>query len=266
MLEFWGIRGTAPVSGKNKSAYGGRTICSCMRIGPDEIVILDAGTGILELGHNLSSGKNGNPLKIHLLLTHFHLDHIMGLPFFNPLYSQETQITFYSPISTQETENILQNLMKGRLFPVEFAETPAAKTFKQLPKDGYVIGDVGISWCNLQHPQGSVAYRIDQDQQSIVMATDTEHPENGIDKELAKLCQGADILVYDAMYTPEDYPNYKGWGHSTWSAGTELAKEAGIKSLYLSHLNPAYKDGQITFILKRAQQNFRSSVIPVEEE
>ncbi|NOR15707.1 MAG: MBL fold metallo-hydrolase [Candidatus Aminicenantes bacterium] len=266
MLEFWGIRGTAPVSGKNKSLYGGRTICSCLRIAPDEIIILDAGTGIMELGNNLSSSINGNPLKVHLLLTHFHLDHIIGLPFFSPLFSHETQITFYSPISELETENILQDLMKGRFFPLDFTDTPSTRTFKQLPKDGFMIGDVGISWCNLHHPQGSVAYRIDQDEQSIVMATDTEHPETGVDENLARLCQDADILVYDAMYTPEDYPTFKGWGHSTWLAGTELAKAAGIKSLYLSHLNPAYKDGQITFILKRAQQNFRSSVIPVEEE
>ena len=266
MLEFWGIRGTAPVSGKNKLIYGGRTICSCLRIAPDEIIILDAGTGIMELGNNLSSSINGNPLKIHLLLTHFHLDHIIGLPFFKLLYSQDTQINFYSAVSDHETRETLRNLMKGRFFPLEFLETPSTKTFKQLPKEGFMIGNAGISWCDLHHPQGSVAYRIDQDEQSVVMATDTEHPESGVDENLARLGQDADILVYDAMYTLEDYPNYKGWGHSTWLAGTELSKAAGIKSLYLSHLNPAYKDGQITFILKLAQQKFRSSVIPVEEE
>jgi phosphoribosyl 1,2-cyclic phosphodiesterase len=265
MIEFWGIRGTAPVSGKNKISYGGRTICSCLRIGPDEAIILDAGTGILELGNNLNSASNGNPLKVHLLLTHFHLDHIIGLPFFNPLYTAETEIIIYSSVSEEETEGQLQALMKGRFFPLDFSETPSTKTFKQLPKEGFMIGDVGISWCDLSHPQGSVAYRLDQDQQSIVLATDTEHPETGVDKDLSALCKDADILVYDAMYTPEDYPNFKGWGHSTWLAGTELAREAGVKSLYLSHLNPAYFDGQITFILKRAQQKFRSSVIPVEE-
>jgi phosphoribosyl 1,2-cyclic phosphodiesterase len=265
MLEFWGIRGTAPVSGKNKSLYGGRTLCSCLAVGPDEIIILDAGTGILELGNKLTSGKNGNPLKVHLLLTHFHLDHIMGLPFFNPLFAEDTQIVFYSSVSESETKGLLQNLMQDRFFPLDFLDTPSSKTFKQIPKEGFMIGDVGISWCYLNHPQGSVAYRLDLEKQSIVMATDTEHPETGVDKNLIKLCKEADILVYDAMYTTEDYPTYKGWGHSTWQAGAELAKEAGVKSLYLSHLNPAYLDGQITFILKRAQQNFRASVIPVEE-
>lgn len=265
MLEFWGIRGTAPVSGNNKISYGGRTICSCLRIGPDEIIILDAGTGILELGNHLGPGRNGNPLKVHLLLTHFHLDHIIGLPFFNPLYAADTEIIFYSHVSAKETEGQFEALMKGRFFPLDFSETLAVKTFKQIPRESFLIGDVGISWCSLNHPQGSTAYRLDQDQQSIVMATDTEHPETGVDTNLLRLCREADILVYDAMYTPEDYPKYKGWGHSTWLAGIELAREAGVKSLYLSHLNPSYLDGQITLMLKRAQQKFRSSVIPVEE-
>ena len=202
-LEFWGVRGTVPVWGQDKQKYGGHTLCSFIASSEDDKIIVDAGTGIIELGNSLMSEAGSGQLHIHLLLTHFHLDHIMGMPFFPLLYRQNTLITFYSPVDTEEMEGYLSDLMRGKYFPVDFKDTSSQKEFVQIPRDGFRIGDVQVWAHDLHHPQGSVAYKFLYQDKIFILATDTEHPEKGVDEELAAFCRGADILVCDAMFTPE---------------------------------------------------------------
>ena len=256
-LEFWGVRGTCPVAGKNFDKYGGHTPCSSFETEDGSLLIFDAGTGIKELGDRLLSDGGKFPESLHIFLTHFHLDHIMGLPFFGPLYLPEARLDFYCDRLPGETEGHLSGLMGGKYFPVTFQETLAEKSFHRMTEEGIAIGETRITFCPLSHPQGSIAYKIHDGQKSIVIATDTEHPEQGIDRRLADFACGADLFVYDATFTPEEYlSGKKGWGHSTWLEGTRLAEEAGVKALCLSHLNPDHQDSRIDEILALAREEF----------
>jgi phosphoribosyl 1,2-cyclic phosphodiesterase len=254
---FWGVRGTCPVSGKNRNKYGGHTPCSSFETSDGSILIIDAGTGIKVLGDGLMSDIGKLPTILHIFLTHFHLDHIMGLPFFGPLYLPDVRLVFYADILPEETEKHLASFMGGNFFPVSLQQTQSEKIFQRMPKGGLEIGGCRISCCPLNHPQGSVAYKIQDENNTIVSATDTEHPLHGIDKNLADFAASSDILVYDATFTPAEYQSgRKGWGHSTWLDGTKLAKQAGVKKLFLSHLNPDHQDSQIDEIVALAREEF----------
>ncbi len=255
-LEFLGVRGSMPVSGTDRNKYGGHTLCACLMNSGGEWIVIDAGTGLKKLGERLQSQVE-KPLDIHILLTHFHLDHITGLPFFAPLYFSNATIHFYAPVSPEETEKYLAGIMAGRYFPLDFKETPSTKIFTQIPPKKFAIGCTEISHCVLNHPQGSVSYRFEENGKAIVYATDTEHPEEGVDQNLASFARKAEILIYDAMFTPEEYKSgRKGWGHSTWLEGTKIARAADVHALYLSHFNPDHSDKQIDEIVSLAQAKF----------
>lgn len=255
-VDFWGARGTFPVSGKDKLKYGGHTICASIH-SSEEVVIVDAGTGIKVLGDKLIRDRGEEPLNISLFLTHFHLDHIIGLPFFAPLYSSKTVITFYAPSPPQETEKLLRKIMSGGFFPVDFQETGSKKVFKIAPQKNFEKWGLQISSCPLHHPQGSIAYKFEDKEGSIVFATDTEQPEEGIDQRLVSFAHGVDVLIYDATFTPEEYESGKrGWGHSTWLEGIKIARKARVQNLYLSHFNPDHSDSQIDEILFLAKKKF----------
>ncbi len=265
LLKFWGVIGSSPVVCSKERKYGSHTICSTLETGTDETFVIDAGTGLIRLGNMFYNDPRDEGRRIHILLTHFHLDHVLGLPFFKPLFSPKAQITFYTPWNPQETQITLHKLMGGRYFPIDFMDTASKKDFQQLPEGISEVAGVQVSWCPLNHPQGSVAYRLDHQGHSWVLATDTEHPEEGEDERLTAFCQGADALVCDAMYTPEEYEARKGWGHSTWIQGTRMAVQAGVGVLYLSHLNPDYTGAQLDEMLNQARDVFPQTEIACEE-
>ncbi|MFB0564527.1 MAG: MBL fold metallo-hydrolase [Candidatus Aminicenantaceae bacterium] len=256
-LTFWGVRGTIPVSGRDINKYGGQTPCASLVSSKGEIIIIDAGTGIRKLGTTLIREINNRPLQIHILLTHFHIDHIMGFPFFAPLYFPESIITFYAPVSPEDIQIYLSGLMAGRYFPLEFRDTKSKKKFVKIPEESFTIGGVQVSNCPLSHPQGSVAYNFQENEINVIFATDTEHPEQGIDERLASFVSGAYFLIYDGTFTPEEYKSGKqGWGHSTWLEGTKIAKETKTTKLFISHFNPDHPDSQIDKIISLAQKEF----------
>ncbi len=260
-VEFWGVRGTMPVGGRDYTKYGGHTLCATVVEGVDatEILILDAGTGLKRFGEKLMGigAKESAELNLHLLLTHFHLDHIIGLPFFAPLYASQTRLTIYSSFSPAETEKQLAGLMGGRYFPVAFKETNSVKSFKKIPDEGLAIGNFLVRSLALHHPQGSYAYRIELGERSLVMATDTEPPEGKFDERLAEFIRRADCFVGDAMFTPEEYSKRQGWGHSTWQHGVALARASRVGWLLLSHLSPDHSDRMIDGMVKEARGEFR---------
>jgi len=261
-VQFWGVRGTFPSPGRDKVKYGGHTPCASIRPRSGEIVIVDAGTGIKDLGDRIVSAGDKIPVRITLFLTHFHLDHVIGFPFFAPLFSPDYELTIYAPDDPAETERYLGGLLAGRYFPIEIDDLKARRIFRKTPPEGLDLGGMRISNRPLRHPQGSLGYRFEEEGKSVVFATDTEHPASGIDEGLAAFASGASLLVYDATYTPEEYgAGKRGWGHSTWLAGTGLAGAADPGKLLLSHLNPDHPDDFVDGLEASARALFpRTSV------
>jgi phosphoribosyl 1,2-cyclic phosphodiesterase len=258
-LEFLGVRGTFPTPEGDRSRYGGHTTCSAVRLGPAAYLVIDAGTGLRGLGERIMHEAGDGEIRVDLLLTHFHLDHILGLPFFAPLFSPRTVLAVHAPGDPIAAKRALSGLMDAPYFPVKLDETAARKEFVE-SKPG-AVGGVRVSSCPLRHPQGSVAYRLETDEGSLVHATDTEHPADGVDGRLAGFAAGATWLVYDAMYTPEEYADGKrGWGHSTWLAGAALAEAARAGTLVLSHFNPAHADADIERMLREARERFPGTI------
>ncbi len=255
-IEFWGVRGTMPVSGRDVQRHGGRTPCASVISAGGDIVIVDAGTGIKALGESLLTRRDAGRLSLHILLTHFHLDHVIGLPFFAPLYAGGTGVTFYSPLAPRDTERQLRGIMSGRYFPVDFGETASTKKFVKAGEDTISIGRLEVSGCPLNHPQGCLGYRITDRTGSIVFATDTEPPDAGLDERLAGFIRGADFFVCDATFTPEEYKTRQGWGHGTWLDGVRLARRAGVRNLLLSHLNPDHTDARVEEMTRAARGEF----------
>lgn len=264
-FDFWGVRGTAPVAKRNGMQYGGNTICTQVISNSPHPVIIDAGTGIINLGRTLLQELNPKGLRIHLMLTHFHLDHLMGLPYFAPLYHPGIFIDFYSPLSQEETIDYLSALMRGRFFPVDFLDTGSHKTFHQVGEEVFEVDSLTVSSLPLRHPQGCLGYRFKSGDRVLISATDAEYSQDDLGEELPRFCRDADILLFDAMYSPDDYPDKTGWGHSTWETAVALAKAAGVKELYLGHLNPYYSDKELDFLLNRARLEFPVVFFPDEK-
>lgn len=246
-----------PVSGKNMNQFGGHTPCASVNTSEEEWIIIDSGTGIKRIGEQLVDHYKDNPYTLHLLFTHFHLDHIIGLPFFAPLYAPNVTLNIYAACNPKETEMNLSGVMAGRYFPLEFSGTQSKKIFKDVSNNNFQIGGADISSCPLNHPQSSVSYRIQEKRKTIVFATDTEPGDREVDERFINFCRRADILVYDAMFTPEEYEaGRKGWGHSTWFEGIKVAKAAAVSSVYLSHFNPDHTDKTIEDFVSKARKMF----------
>lgn len=238
-LKFWGVRGTFPAPGPYHARYGGHTPCASVET-PAGVLVVDAGSGLRDLG--LSLEASNAPPRVTLLLTHFHLDHIMGFPFFGPLLMEGAEIAVFAPAAPAEIRQYLAALMAAKLFPIDLEATKARTSFHRF-EEGLIVGGVRVTSCPLRHPQGSVAYRLEGDEGSIVFATDTEPPETGFDERLAAFAAGTTHLVCDATYTPEEYAaGKKGWGHGTWRDAVEVGRASGARNVYLSHHNPDHED------------------------
>ncbi len=236
-VRFLGVRGSIATPGM---AAGGNTSCVEVVAG-DTRIILDAGTGIRTLGNERMAGKA--PRHSTILLSHLHWDHVAGLQFFTPVYVPGHRVEIASgPNGVMSHDAAIRALFKAPFFPVDFDDLAGTVTTRELrPNDSFVIGDITVTMARLNHPDPVYGFRLEHDGQSIVYATDTEHFAC-VDPTLKKLAAGADILIYDAQYTPEEYPAKVGWGHSTWAAGAELARAAGVPQLVLFHHDPSRSD------------------------
>ena len=257
-LKFWGVRGSIPCPGPDTVKYGGNTTCFEITCGVKRVII-DAGTGIRLLGKSILLEEN-NLLDGDLFFTHTHMDHIAGLPFFVPVYNPKNNLRLYaghlSP--SHELEGIVDTmLMKDPLFPVPSTLIEQACTFKNF-ETGQVfeLGDgIVIKTGKLNHPNGACGYRIEFAGKTIAICTDTEHFEDRLDKNVLALATGADVMVYDAAYTDEEYPTFKGWGHSTWQEAVKMADAAGVRQTFLFHHDPSHDDAKMDAIAEEAAQS-----------
>ena len=254
-IRFWGVRGSVASPGPETAFYGGNTSCVEVRAGATRLV-LDAGTGLRALGRAWLA--EGAPVDATVLLSHVHWDHIQGIPFFGPIYVPGTRLRLVAGATTTPLADTLRRQMSAPVFPVDLADVPASLSFDEVRDRAVVeIGEARVTVARLNHPDAVHAYRIDHGGRSIVYATDTEHYAC-VDRRLAALAAGADVLVYDAQYLPEEYagdagPSRVGWGHSTYEAGAALAHAAGVQQLVLFHHDPARSDDAVRDIERRAQ-------------
>ena len=259
LVRFWGVRGSIPVPGPSTVEVGGNTTCVEIRAG-SEIIIFDAGTGLRELGCELMAEL---PVSVKLFFTHVHWDHIQGFPFFGPAFIKGNRFDLYGGTKvTASLSEILSGQMEFPNFPVSLGAMGSKMNFHDL-REGEIVpaGGATVTNTNLNHPGGVIAYRVDYEGHSVVFATDTEH-YSCLDEKLVHLAQGADVLIYDAMYTPEEYAGATGegpktgWGHSTWEEGVRVARAAGVRSLVLTHHDPDHDDDQVKAIEASAQEAF----------
>jgi phosphoribosyl 1,2-cyclic phosphodiesterase len=196
----------------------------------------------------------GGPRHSTILLSHLHWDHVCGLPFFTPVYVPGHRVEIASgPNGVMPLEDAIRSLFRAPFFPVEFDALGGQVTTRELrANDTLQIGDITITMAKLNHPDPVYGYRLEHAGHSIVYATDTEHFAC-VDPTLKKLAAGADILIYDAQYTPAEYPSKVGWGHSTWQAGAELARAAGVPQLVLFHHDPGRTDAQLAALEAEAR-------------
>ncbi len=261
IITCWGARGSIPVSGQEYIKYGGDTTCMEIRAASGDVIIIDAGTGIRRLGNKLIATE---PRIYHLLLTHAHWDHLLGFPFFKPIYGKGTQITMHGcPFAQQSIKYIMSKSMTAPYFPVEFHQLQAEFVFREPCSDAFDIGSIRITPISLSHPNRGMGYRFDEGGKSFVFLTDNEltfqHPGGRTFREYAEFSAGADLLIHDAEYNEVQYRNTKGWGHSVYTDALRLAREAGVKQFGLFHHNQdrsdAELDGMVADCRKRVEQD-----------
>jgi phosphoribosyl 1,2-cyclic phosphodiesterase len=256
-LRCWGTRGSIPSPGNGTVRHGGNTTCVELGDGKDRL-ILDAGSGIRQLGVDMF--KKG-PDEIHIFLTHFHWDHIQGFPFFSPLYDADDTIHVVGP---KQKDIDVQNLFAGQMgpiyFPVPFSVVAAAMEFEHLNEGGYELGDFTLEVMRVRHPSFVTGYRITIGDFVVCFIPDNEidgdiyEVEPGFESRIVDFVGDADLLIHDSMYTDEEYPSRKGWGHSTFEQSLRLAREGGVKELLFFHHDPTRTDDALDTIVARMQE------------
>jgi len=256
IIKCWGSRGSIPVSGKEYIKYGGDTTCLEIRTKSDDIIIVDAGTGIRRLGNKLI---NENRYKYNLIFTHSHWDHLMGFPFFKPLYEKQSEFMMYRcPFHSKFVETILSGIMTPPSFPVRYSEISANIEYVEALTSAFEIGSVTITPIPISHPDKGSGYRFTEDGKSFVFLTDNElgfiHPGGLPYKDYMEFSTGADLLIHDAEYLPEEYPSKIEWGHSVFTETLNLAIEAGVKQFGLFHLNQERTDQQVDEMVEASRR------------
>ncbi len=259
-LRFWGVRGSIPTPLIENLEYGGNTACVEIRLPSGEVFIFDGGTGIRELGLLLSREFTRHPISLNLFLTHFHWDHIQGIPFFAPLYSEQNRVVFYGHGALGHPEKMLFGQMQAPYFPLGLDRAAAKKEFVEMESQDLKFGSVTIRPFPLNHPQGALGYRIERNGAVIVYATDLEHGDARLDRVLREHAEGADILIYDAQYSPEEYQTHRGWGHSTWLEAVRVAADAKVGQLILFHHDPSHDSTVIREIVAAGRRHFPSTL------
>jgi phosphoribosyl 1,2-cyclic phosphodiesterase len=263
-ITFWGVRGSIACPGPETKEFGGNTSCVEVLCG-DNRVILDAGTGIRPLGVSFESGA---PVDVDILLSHTHLDHIIGLPHFEPAYDEGSHLRFWAGKFLEENtvEAVLGMMMKAPLFPVSLGSMAARKDFNDFRAGDTFELSCGaqVRTCALNHRDGATGYRIEYGGRTICYVTDTEHVEGTHDEKILSLIDGADVFIYDTTYTDEEYQSYRGRGHSTWQEGAALAERAGVGTYVPFHHSPTHDDKFMTKIERYAKGRLENTVMARE--
>ncbi len=262
-VRFHGVRGSIPTPQASHLRTGGNTSCVEVWSGDASHCILDLGTGAYPLGKQLVAD---NRKDLTVFLSHFHWDHIQGFPFFAPLFDPETSIKIFAHNRDGDPKAILEQQMEVPNFPIGFDYLPANIDIQPTPEERIAVGELEIEPFLVHHTQSVHGFQIHAGSTRIVYCTDYEHGNATRDAQLFDLVSGADLLICDAQYTPEEYVTRKGWGHSTWAHAAELARQAHVGSLALFHHDPDHDDGFLSDVLKKAQEVFPGTILAIEGE
>lgn len=238
-VTFWGVRGTFPVTGAVHARYGGDTMCIGVEAG-DADLILDAGSGLRRLGSALAQRRG--PIAAHIVVSHLHLDHLLGLTQFAPFWRSDARVHLYAPREclAEGGEDALFSVMRPPLFPIDAGLMPAAIGLSAFALgEGFAPApDVRVETVALHHPGACAGLIVHAGGRKLAYITDHEHGQTAADERLAAAAEGADLLIYDATFTEGEMAAHRGWGHSSWQAGLKLKQRAGAKLLALAHHHP----------------------------
>lgn len=251
-VTFWGVRGSLSSPGPKTAKYGGNTPCVEINWG-NTTIICDAGTGIRALG--LSMMKRSHSKRTTILFSHIHFDHVIGLPFFEPIYERKNRFDLICPkYKAPALKKALGKLISPPYFPVNILRSGAKLYFKSFRKNLHVLKDVRIESFKCNHPDGSYAFKFHfPDGKTLVHVSDNE-PSKSKYKSLLKWIKNADLLIHDAQYSQRQYKKKMGWGHSPYTYPVKLAHEANVKRLVLFHYDPASTDKELDVIRKKLKK------------
>ena len=255
-LQFWGTRGSIPSPGPKTVRYGGNTPCVEVRTADGWLIILDAGTGMRELGRSLLGRANGAPIKGDIFLTHAHWDHIQGIPFFGPIFQRGNHFTIWGSHSLETSiDRIVRDQMNPVVFPVTFEELDATIDFSAIDETKQQRQGFEVSAYPVRHPGGALGYRFTDTSDgghSLVYISDNELGSGGKYEtpvgwrsNLVNFVKGAKVLIHDTTYTADEYDHYRGWGHSTYDDALSLAIESEVEQLVLFHHKPERSDEEL---------------------
>src|SRR6476469_3059026 len=266
-VNFWGVRGSIACPGSETVRYGGNTPCVEMRVNGHRL-IFDGGTGLRVLGQSMLSSM---PVEAHMFFTHSHWDHIQGFPFFTPAFIKGNRFHIYGAIApnVSDVEQRLNDQMLHPNFPVPLQIMGAELNFQSIGVGQPLqIDDITIENAPLNHPGEAIGYRVNWRDQAVAYVTDTEHFPDRLDENVLWLARNADVMIYDATYTDEEYHAPKtskvGWGHSTWQEAVKVAKAAGVKKLVIFHHDPIHNDDFLDHVGEQVARVFPNSLMAWE--
>ena len=262
-FSILGARGSMLVSGRECGRYGLHTTCMTMKT-PQGLLAIDAGTG-LPATLNADEAKGGSVPPLTILFTHFHMDHVVGLPLLQTLYNSDASIRLMGD-PRRAWQASVRGFVGKPYWPVELLEADAAIELQDLPIASHAleIHGVRITWCPVWHPQECLAYRLEVDGKAYVVATDREHGHPDLDPPFVQFCRNADVLVHDAQYLPEEYPRHRGWGHSTFQAAAAVACTANVGRLLLTHHDCGRADDEVDRLVEQARLLFPNTEAAAE--
>ena len=278
-LRFWGTRGSIPTPGRTTVRYGGNTPCVEVRLSDDSLVVFDAGTGIRGLGDSLTSA--GESVTAYLAITHPHWDHIQEFPFFKPAFISGNELTIIGAQSKSVTlRQMISYLMDKAYFPVQLNELKATIKFHPIKEETIPIFGATLTSMYVNHPEFAMGYRLTAGGKSVVYISDNEpfdrevaRSMKNVDKKIVDrfleargdpnqrifdFARGADVLIHDTTYTPEEYVSHVGWGHSHYLFSLKVAYEAGVKKLVLFHHDQTHDDAKIDEILQTCRKEIKT--------